>query len=61
MNDWRGYVIAGFALVWIANIYMSFFGFLRQNIKKEITEIKYMENNSADTLSKIEKNSAHKQ
>ncbi len=61
MNDWRGYVIAGFALVWIANIYMSFFGFLRQNIKKEITEIKYMENNSAGTLSKIEKNSVHKQ
>lgn len=44
MNDWRGYVIAGFALVWIANAYMSVFGFLRQDIKKEKTEIECLEN-----------------
>src|ERR1044071_4984489 len=25
-DDWRGYLIGGFALVWIANIYMSIFG-----------------------------------
>src|SRR5215212_233514 len=25
-DDWRGYVIGGFSLVWIANIYMSAFG-----------------------------------
>src|SRR5438094_680402 len=24
--DWRGYVVAGFSLVWVANIYMSLFG-----------------------------------
>src|SRR6187431_2413905 len=24
-NDWRGYLVGGFALVWIANIYMSIF------------------------------------
>src|SRR3954469_4452248 len=24
-NDWRGYLIGGFSLVWIANIYMSLF------------------------------------
>ena len=35
MDDWRGYIIAGFALVWIANIYMSLFAFLKQNIKLE--------------------------
>jgi len=35
INDWRGYVIAGFALVWIANFYMSLFGLMRQNIKLE--------------------------
>ena len=35
LNDWRGYVIAGFALVWIANIYMSLYSFLRIDIKKE--------------------------
>ena len=33
--DWRGYLIAGFALVWIANIYMSLFGFIRVGMKKE--------------------------
>ena len=33
--DWRGYIIAGFSLVWIANIYMSLYAFLRIDIKKE--------------------------
>ena len=33
--DWRGYLISGFALVWIANVYMSIFGFLRVGMKKE--------------------------
>lgn len=33
--DWRGYILAGFALVWIANIYMSLYAFLRIDIKKE--------------------------
>jgi len=46
MDDWRGYLIAGFALVWIANVYMSLFAFLRQEIKKEKTEIKVLEKNS---------------
>ncbi len=34
-NDWRGYLIAWFALVWIANIYMSLFNRLRLDIKHE--------------------------
>ena len=33
--DWKGYLIAGFALVWIANIYMSLFGFMRAGLKLE--------------------------
>jgi len=33
--DWRGYIIGGFALVWIANFYMSLFGFVRVGMKKE--------------------------
>lgn len=37
-EDWRGYLIAGFSLVWIANIYMSLFGLLRTDIKVEKTE-----------------------
>lgn len=44
LSDWRGYVIAGFALVFVANFYMSLFALLRQTIKKEKTEIKVMEN-----------------
>ncbi len=43
LDDWRGYLIAGFALVWIANIYMSLFALLRQAIKMEKTEIKLLE------------------
>jgi len=43
LNDWRGYIIAGFSLVWIANIYMSLFGLIRIDIKKERTEIEKME------------------
>ncbi len=37
-DDWRGYLIGGFALVWIANIYMSLFGFIRVGMKKEKIE-----------------------
>lgn len=43
VSDWRGYLIAGFALVWIANVYMSLFALLRQAIKMEKTEIKLLE------------------
>ena len=38
INDWRGYLIACFCLVWIANIYMSLFGLIRTNIKIENIE-----------------------
>ena len=34
-QDWRGYIISMFALVWIANVYMSVFGFIRVGMKKE--------------------------
>ncbi|MEP7279466.1 MAG: hypothetical protein ABI813_12530 [Bacteroidota bacterium] len=43
LPDWRGYIIAGFSLVWIANLYMSVFGLLRMDIKKERKEIKEIE------------------
>src|SRR5579871_2492460 len=32
---WRGYLIAWFALVWVANVYMSGFNRLRLEIKHE--------------------------
>jgi hypothetical protein len=42
-DDWRGYLIGGFALVWVANQYMSLFGRLRLDIKRERVEIKQVE------------------
>ncbi|MEO5511749.1 MAG: hypothetical protein ABIS27_14050 [Longimicrobiales bacterium] len=39
MPGWRGYVIAEFALVWVANFYMGVFGRLRLDIKHERAEI----------------------
>jgi hypothetical protein len=37
--DWRGYLIAGFSLVWVANVYMSLFGRIRLDLRKERVEI----------------------
>ena len=37
-DDWRGYIVAFFALVWIANLYMTLFGILRQMLKVEKLE-----------------------
>jgi hypothetical protein len=37
-DDWRGYFISGFSLVWIANVYMSLYRHVRVEIKKENTE-----------------------
>lgn len=42
-NNWIGYIIAFFALVWIANIYMSLFGLVRVGMKKEKIETKIKE------------------
>ncbi len=43
LDDWRGIFIAVFALVWMANIYMSVFGRLRLGIKAERKEIEIKE------------------
>ena len=37
-EDWRGYLVAGFALVWVANQYMSLYNRLRLDIKSEKIE-----------------------
>ncbi|HZE85571.1 MAG TPA: hypothetical protein VE035_14745 [Puia sp.] len=42
-SDWRGYLIAGFSLVWVANIYMSLFLKVRTDIKSEGTDVKIKE------------------
>lgn len=43
LDDWRGYLIAFFALVAVANVYMSSFGRLRQEVKTEGLEAKKKE------------------
>jgi len=42
-SGWRGYLVGGFALVWVANIYMSFFGRLRLEIREERAEAEQKE------------------
>ena len=39
LPDWRGFVLAGFALVWVANLSMSVFARLRLGIKSERVDI----------------------
>lgn len=43
-EDWRGYLISFFAVVFIANVYMSLFGLLRQSLKSEKIEAKLKDN-----------------
>ena len=43
-EDWRGYLVSFFALVFVANVYMSLFGLLRQNLKSEKIEAKLKDN-----------------
>jgi hypothetical protein len=38
-DSWRGYLIAEFSLVWVANFYMAVFGRLRLEIKSQRLEI----------------------
>jgi hypothetical protein len=42
-DSWRGYLVAGLSLVWVANIYMSLFGRIRLDIKRERIEIETKE------------------
>ena len=37
-NDWRGYLISGFSLVFVANVYMSLFALIRTDLKKTRSE-----------------------
>ena len=43
LADWRGILVAVFALVWVSNIYMGIFGRLRLGLKAERTEIELKE------------------
>ncbi len=43
-DDWRGYLIAGFSIVWVANVYMTLYSHIRIEIKEETLASKLEEN-----------------
>jgi hypothetical protein len=45
-NDWRGYLVAGFALVFIANVYMGLFALIRLDVKQVRLETEDEEKNN---------------
>jgi hypothetical protein len=47
-DDWRGYLIAGFSLVWIANMYMSLYALIRVDLKKTRIQAKIGEQKAAE-------------
>src|SRR5690606_12068260 len=53
-DDWRGYLISFFALVFLANGYMSLFALLRQNLKVEKLEAKLKDNEWHEVKEEIE-------
>ena len=54
-DDWRGYLIAGFSLVWVANVYMSLYSRLRMDIKTETLESKIEEKKLKERLELLTK------
>lgn len=53
-DDWRGYLVSGFSLVWIANLYMSLFGRLRLGIRSERAEASLKEELQSQVAGKPE-------
>ena len=53
-EGWRGYLIAFFSLVWVANIYMSLFGRLRLELQEERLDI-----NAAESKARTAGYTAH--
>jgi len=43
LEGWRGYLIAWFSLVFVANLYMGAFGIVKLGVKRERVEIQHME------------------
>ena len=59
-EDWRGYLVAFFALVWVGNQYMSIYNRLRLDIKHEQVEIKADEKKVDQINAAEENNDRHK-
>lgn len=53
-TDWRGYLIAGFSVIWVANVYMSLFALIRIDLKKERLIAKLHENQVDECEEKAE-------
>jgi hypothetical protein len=51
LDDWRGYLIAFFSLVAIANVYISAFGRLRQEVKSQSLDATIKEETLKDVKS----------
>jgi len=51
LDDWRGYLIAFFALVAVANVYISAFGRLRQEVKSQSLDATIKEETLKDVQS----------
>src|SRR5580704_8114914 len=51
-NDWRGYLIALFALVYVSNFYIGLFGHVKLEVKKDRAEIKAIEAEVAEAETK---------
>jgi len=45
-GDWRGYLIGGFSLVFVANVYMSLYALTRTDLKKARLEAQEKEKNN---------------
>ena len=54
-DDWRGYLISGFSLVWIANVYMSIYAFLRYGMKHQKMEANIKEVELDEVKEDVEK------
>lgn len=55
IDDWRGYILSLFALVWLANIYMSLYGRLRVDIRAERAEADVKETEVEKLETEVEK------
>lgn len=52
-DDWRGYIVGGFSIVWVANFYMSIYNLLRTDIKKEKIHTQIKESELDESNGKI--------
>jgi hypothetical protein len=53
IDDWRGYVIAWFALVFVANIYLNLYSRLRVDITSEKKKIEQIETEIEETRGQL--------